>query len=80
MEVKRVFGVIDYEKVYQFRALIDERIKEIDEDIKRMEGLIRSSITTYESMCHSHTLNLMKIDRLKFVDMLHKYTEIMNVD
>lgn len=76
----RVFGVVDYEKVYQFRAVIDDRIKEIDEDIKKIEAILKTPISNYETISYKHSLYLLNDNRLKFVDMLHKFTQIMDID
>jgi hypothetical protein len=73
------------EKILKFRNVLSDEIKSLDsdiEDLKRKSSMAEkiNGSFGYEIVLAKHALEVFETHRLELVKLLHKYTDIMDID
>lgn len=73
------------EKILKFRNVLSEEIKSLDSDIEVLKNKASNTEKidgpfSYESILTKHTLEVFTTRRSELVQLLHKYTDIMEID
>lgn len=77
--MKKGFRTVDYEIVYKYRTVLSVKIKTIDDEIKYSEEQLKGVGSHFVELVKNH-ITTQKNRRCEYVELLHKYCDIMNID